>query len=291
MQPKLKIKIQQNNQKGSTLIYVLIFSALTMAVMASLNSMVNHSINSQNTLNYKRNFNNYLTDLEGYLNSPQNCSFALNGVTLSSLTFNSRTNNITLRNPSGGPDITTGFMSEDLDYSLFNVGLHLGERRNDMSSGIPGVYYSSYNAKVFLSARECNEKNGNCTLNTSSQYVSNDTVNYNDNSKYQLINLIIFVDAGNQIRTCFGQNSMGTVCEYSGGVWNINEPDPKYRCNPYRVCFTERNAGGDTLREAPTIASATCNSSKYTPESVGIFSGRVKYICRWCNVNRFRKYP
>ena len=298
--------MKRNKERGAALFLVLLFSGLSIAVLVGLNSTIRNSIDASSSRQFKRTFNQFATDINSLLNNPQTCSQTLNGIILDSLTVNSKTKNISLGEHLGyDASVERNFKLPNEGFRIFDIGLHLGPDRQQVSSGrrsggIPvglgtvqlgsgtSIYYTAYNAKLYLSAKKCGVNNTNCSEST--KYITNEVQNFANTSKYQQIELVLFLDASRRIQTCYGRDSLGTACEYNGGVWNINETNPKYRCNPYRVCFVEK-VGGTSIRSAPNMSSARCNDQRYSPKIVGMLNGEVRYFCNWCNVNPYKPKP
>ena len=293
--------MNRKNESGSTLILVVVFATLSMIALSSMNTAVLKQTEQFRSANFRSDFNEFLDQLESALNSPQACTNIMNNLTLTdrrNIGINDpvlNASNITLINPLGTGNISRGVfpIPNDQSFRISDVSVQLGARGIDMGGPAPNTYYRSFSAKLIVSALECNSMNQNCNNLNRGSFITNRVKPASGAGRrprqYHEIDLIAYVDQNNIIQTCFGLNSVGSSCQTTGGVWNPNEADPRFRCMPYRTCRTLPNGAGESLRRAPNITGATCSNFRFDPIVVGTNpnTGLVSYICEWCNDNNY----
>lgn len=85
------------------------------------------------------------------------------------------------------------------------------------------------------------------------------------------IRILANIDSSNKIYNCFGFESMGAICQLSGGAFNHLGP-ANMRCQPDLRCFT-----------AGAVSATDACPSPYKAFQIGLDKdGNKKYMCRLC---------
>ena len=87
------------------------------------------------------------------------------------------------------------------------------------------------------------------------------------------IPLIVNVNRRWKIKSCYGLQSKAYICESKGGAWDPKEKDLKKQCNPDENCIIINDS------HCPSYAKRI-----FIGQPLG---GVKKYICVWCNTERY----
>lgn len=257
------------NEKGVALLPVIFVSVILGGLSMYSISRMDNTAKYEKSDNVRVSYQNFVNSMRTLLNEATSCYAILNGQ-------NFVNGDIVLNTSYGdvaGP-IGVNWVNTKENVYIATPRIRVGDfiRTGVFTSADPG--YQIFKGQIFFQPMSNHPNTGEKLFDLGFSRAADDPY---------IINLVFYVDPGTQeIVNCFGETSSAGACTMAGGSYDSRDNaayGADVRCHPDLECW---ESGQGIINDV-----GNCVAPYDYGFIVGRTGGNFKYMCKWCNPNRY----